>query len=137
MTGQYHRRPSEVLALKAWLYDEGIPLSRLEQAWAAALAAPNRIIVAFAESGMEVIDLPKHLVKDLLTRYPESTAPNEQRFQVHRVMYGENWTLYTTPIGMLYESEAEAERLRDSYIEMEGPGFDFRVVTLTFPGELR
>ena len=41
--------------------------------------------------------------------------------------------VYTTPIGMLFENEADAENLRDRYIEAEGPGFDFRVVTLSFP----
>lgn len=65
---------------KLYLFDNGISMETLQAAWDRALdpETGNPIIKNLAEHGQIPLDLPPHLIADLLKRYPEDDEASHQ-----------------------------------------------------------
>jgi hypothetical protein len=69
-------KDTQIAINKAYCFDSGLTQARVDDAWEAALrpddAGGNRIVRQFSEHGMgSGLELPNHLLIDLLKRYPE------------------------------------------------------------------
>lgn len=54
---------------KAYMLDEGISMERLQRAWDSAVKGGNPVVKSLATAGKGPLDLPPHLIKDLLHRH--------------------------------------------------------------------
>lgn len=66
---QFVRDEEQVYKTKAFMFDNGITVEEIDKAWLVGIDAGNKILKSFSDAGMEAIDLPVHLIKDLIVRY--------------------------------------------------------------------